>query len=201
MGLPSFKLGTVIRFLVVTVGLGALGSGVWDWLLKPSLTGISRLLLNVTTFGIKTFKDSLYQEIARGLHEQASISMVTLLYSVLPGFILGFVVSRWRHRLRRGTASPSPPPRWLIEAFAGVLVVVAITLLIQGNQLFYINRAVAHSSQLFAITAPYISEESRLTYRSKFAQIASSEDYAALDRELVAVCRAKALKCPSFSIW
>ena len=52
--------------------LGAVGSGVWEYVFKPALTTASKLILDLATLGVDTFKDDLYREIAIGLHEKLS---------------------------------------------------------------------------------------------------------------------------------
>jgi len=82
-----------------------------------------------------------------------------------------------------------------------LLLLTTVISLIEVNQLAYIDGAISHFRRLLAITAPYMPAETRLMYESRFAQIASSEDYVALERDLQGICHGKSLKCPSFSVW
>jgi hypothetical protein len=45
-----------------------------------------------------------------------------------------------------------------------------VFFIVQANQLAYVNRAVGHMQQLFAIVDPYISDLERLRMRSAFAE-------------------------------
>jgi hypothetical protein len=196
---------TTIRYIVITILLGAIGSGLWEWLLKPSLMELSQFGLSVATLGVKAFKDSLYQEIAQGLHEEPSLRMYVVVFSMLPIVVLGFVAgfTSARRSARQGVA-PSAfqsavlrmGPVFVVSAYALLLISI-----IQANQLAYVNRAIAHFNQLLTITAPYVSEDARLAYKAQFAQVASAEDYGAVVAKLDDVCRAKALRCPTFSVW
>lgn len=63
--------------------IGAIGSGVWEHILRPSLSWTRDSVLNVASLGIEAFKDDIYREIAQGFREAASrriYSRVILLY-------------------------------------------------------------------------------------------------------------------------
>lgn len=66
----------VIAALVV----GGLGNGVWEYVLEPAFTWSVAGVLNVATLGVQSFKDDLYREIAKGFHEESSLSLASSLY-------------------------------------------------------------------------------------------------------------------------
>lgn len=85
-----------------------------------------------------------------------------------------------------------------------VLVLILFLLVfsvVQANQVAYENRAITHFNQLLAIASPYLREDERVMFRSRFAQISSRDDYAKLVTALTATCRAHKLITPEFSIW
>jgi hypothetical protein len=62
----------IIIATVITIFLGAIGSGVWQYILEPIISSSSKVVLDIATLGIESFKNNLYQEIAKGFHEKAS---------------------------------------------------------------------------------------------------------------------------------
>ena len=65
----------------------------------------------------------------------------------------------------------------------------------------YINIAVTHARQLQDIIAPAITQAEAAEYRSRFAQIASRDDYSVLISDLEMRARQSELSFPEFSIW
>ncbi len=52
--------------------LGAVGSGIWQYVLEPALQGSTNFMLELATLGIETYKNDLYIEISKGYQELAS---------------------------------------------------------------------------------------------------------------------------------
>ena len=87
MNLKRKAILSVIAALIV----GGLGNGVWEYVLEPALTWSLTGILNIATLGAQTFKDELYREIAKGFHEEPSLSLANALYYWLGyGVALGF---------------------------------------------------------------------------------------------------------------
>lgn len=65
-----------ISVVIVTIMLGAIGSGVWEYIIKPSLLSFRDIILNITTLGISTYKNLIYSDIARGYTESSSLKLL-----------------------------------------------------------------------------------------------------------------------------
>jgi hypothetical protein len=205
MNISDLLNAKTLKYVLATIILGAVGSGAWEWLLRPALAGSSDFLLSVGTLGVKAFKDSLYAEIARGLHEGSGLKLISLVFSFLPGVMTGFVfVLLLAHFRRKANKAPVPAigSDRLIAVFTVAFVVfVSAFSLIQSVQVSYVNRAVTHFNQLMNIAGPYLQEQDRLLYLSRFAQIASREDYAAINQALTEICLKQKLRTPTFDVW
>jgi large-conductance mechanosensitive channel len=57
------------------IAVGAVSSGVWQYIMDPLLSSGSRLILNLATLGMDSFKNDLYREIAKGFYEKASSAL------------------------------------------------------------------------------------------------------------------------------
>ncbi|EGR2464993.1 hypothetical protein DYC54_17610 [Vibrio cholerae] len=68
-----------IKLTLGTIGaivIGAIGSGVWEYILQPVLKNGSNAFLELATLGAESYKDDLYQEVAKGYQEKASFSLL-----------------------------------------------------------------------------------------------------------------------------
>lgn len=75
----SFKNKAILGVIGALI-IGGLGNGVWEYVLEPVFTWSLAGILNVATLGVQTFKDELYREIAKGFHEESSLSLANVLY-------------------------------------------------------------------------------------------------------------------------
>ncbi len=195
----------VLRVTLVTIFLGAVGSGVWEWLLKPAMSGTSELVLDVATLGMERFKDSLYKEVALGFHEDPSLRVHRAVFGFFPSFLLGIGTGILLIRADIKAGQPQTGLARMVEATTKPVLILLFFLLIfsmvQATQVAYVNRAITHFEQLSAMAAPYMTEQQRLMVRSQFSQVGSRSDYVSLIDSLASTCRSKNLKLPSFSAW
>jgi ABC-type nitrate/sulfonate/bicarbonate transport system permease component len=205
MAIGDLLSAKTVRFIAITIFLGAIGSGAWEWVLKPALTSVSEFGLNVATLGIKSFKDSLYKEVALGFHEEPSVRLYVAVFGFLPSFILGILTGFLRGQNR--SAEPETTTiidKVVVKLFRPFLILVIFLLVfavVQANQMTYISRSITHFHVLLQMTSPYISEHQRLLYQSRFAQVSSKDDYAKVVDELTTICHTNNLKTPEFSVW
>jgi len=208
MAFRDFINSKTVRFVALSLVLGAFGSGLWEWLLKPSLLILSNIGLNVATLGLSKFKDALYQEVALGFHEGSSLKIYLAVFAFLPCFVLGMVSgfltgsrsSRQSQSNKTDTLLAKVVAK-LLRPMAIIIAFLMIFSIVQANQDAYINRAITHFHALLQIARPYVSEEKRIQYESQFAQVSSKADYEALVAELTTVCRSKNLRTPEFGVW
>lgn len=90
--------------VIGTILLGAIGSGVWSWLLAPSLQWIGRTVLNLASLGANSYKDAVYQQIATDSVSTSvqtlTLSLVTITFYGMIGLSLMFIFA-WYDRTRR----------------------------------------------------------------------------------------------------
>lgn len=75
----SFKKKAILGVIGALI-VGGLGNGVWEYVLEPAFTWSLAGILNIATLGVQAFKDDLYREIAKGFHEESSLSLANTLY-------------------------------------------------------------------------------------------------------------------------
>ncbi len=79
--------------LLGTILLGAIGSGVWQGLLGPALNLVRNLVLDLASLGFRSYKDSVYRQIALDNSNAANIEtlyIVTVLYLIAAIAVLLF---------------------------------------------------------------------------------------------------------------
>jgi hypothetical protein len=197
-----------IKILVIIL-LGALGSGVWEYLIKPSFETISESTLNIITFGIKSFQNDLYSEIAVGLYERGSLNGLSLLTSIytMGGIFLilysknlVFEKNSDIDNLKNSLTTTSfDEQKEIIENFMIDLkkrlrklyyflffIITTSILIYQFNslRLSYINKSIASYNQFKNISRPYISQKELLLIESNFALIKNKNDYERIIEEL-----------------
>jgi hypothetical protein len=94
MNLKSLKNKRYAKGFLALLGailLGALGSGLWELVLKGLMNSSRDVLLNLVSFGLHSIKDITYSQIARGFHEEASMNL--LLFTVTIIILLGLFLS------------------------------------------------------------------------------------------------------------
>lgn len=74
----SFQKKAILGVIGALI-IGGLGNGVWEYVLEPAFTWSLTGILNIGTLGVQTFKDELYREIAKGFHEESSLSLANAL--------------------------------------------------------------------------------------------------------------------------
>jgi hypothetical protein len=203
--MPKILSINTLKYIGAAIVLGAIGSGVWEWVLKPAVAQTSKLGLDIATLGIQSLKDSLYRDVAQGLHEGPSVRIYFALYGLLPmsifGFALGFITAGRRASSGRepGVLERTIDRTWrpLVYFMLFVLVYSAIN----ANKVAYVNRAITHFNQLVSVVSPYVSSREMEMLESEFAQISSSQDYYVVIKKLREECANNSLKCPEFSVW
>lgn len=62
----SIAKNKIVATIVGTLVLGALGSGLWDVVVKPGGRWMGRAILTAATLGSSGVKDAVYREAAKG---------------------------------------------------------------------------------------------------------------------------------------
>lgn len=72
------KIYKTLLTILATVVLGAVGSGVWQYVLDPVLKGGTNFMLELATLGVESYKNDIYIEVSKGYQELASHRMQSL---------------------------------------------------------------------------------------------------------------------------
>ena len=190
-----------LLWLLATLVLGALGSGLWELAFRPILAFCGTTALDIVTLGMESLRNGLYEDAAHGQYERVGIIMLSAGAGMMTGIstmtLLGPDIRRRLSVRLRGDATAS-------HKFSSKLLFVFVTTLIilLFQRTTYINRAVNHFEQLAQIVAPYQREQDRLLVRSKFAQIVSRAQYVQLIGSLEELAHSQGVtSLPQFTIY
>ncbi|MCX5721620.1 MAG: hypothetical protein NT179_06265 [Nitrospirae bacterium] len=89
-----------LLWLTGTVVIAIFSNAIWEFLVKPALLSVQNGILNLTTLGIRSFKDAIYAEIAKGHHDRASDELLFLFVALMIG-VVAFINSTHFERLGR----------------------------------------------------------------------------------------------------
>ena len=77
------KILIAILALPGAVFIGAIGSGVWDLILKPTLFRGRDTILNIAVLGMEVLKNDIYEEVSKGFHEKPSLEIYFIVIFLL----------------------------------------------------------------------------------------------------------------------
>lgn len=237
-------IGKSIFGIVAALVVGGLGNGVWEYVLEPALSWSLVGALNIATLGAQVFKDDLYREIAKGFHEESSLSLAGTLY-----FWIGYGAAtalfflmrrskklveevkfsskeidqleaiadgraeldrqeddlRTRISKQRAEISDLVAKAKLLQNVSRVFFAIGIAffawVLIGNAKDRYVNSAIVHYKQSVNIVAPAATVAELVSLDSRFAQVASKNDYERLMADIASIGVRKKLTIPSFEAW
>ena len=180
-------MNKILKGFLVILG-GALSIGLYNWILEPLLTGSFKFIISFLVTLSESFGGRIYLEISKGLHESASVAILTVLFAMLAGIIISLELITFlyekgmfsRNGLVSNRAKKNNFP-WIWILFVFLLIFGLFFFSIQES---YVNDKITYYNQAYHIVAPYVSEEDRLLFNSKFSQIKDKEDYDLLIGEL-----------------
>ena len=203
---------------IAAILAGAVGSVIWEIVLKPAIIWLSGLLMTLGTLGIVTLRDNVYLEVARGLHEDPSITLVAMALGVL-GVMLFFLIRSVVLKTTGTNFEPTNSERsdqrfervWertnasslsgLQRKVLGATVVLFVLCTILLARLFYINRAIVYFRQCFDAATPYLSEQEEEEILGQFSSMQTRADFVAVTTRVERVAKSHAKRTPEFTIW
>jgi hypothetical protein len=156
-----------------TILLGAIGSGVWDWVLSDAFSWLGNFVLTTGSSLSQTYLDSLYQDIWKGssysyLKEIYNLTFV--IYLMLP-FIM--VLARKKRLETSKTNKPKKAPNKyklaIMICAIGVMLVIKV-----WETTFSVKSATVLQANISIIT-PYISTEKALELNSLLNSVDSQK--------------------------
>jgi hypothetical protein len=212
---------TVLGTLVLTLLLGVISSGLWDFLFKPGITKIGRVLLAIVTFGSESIRDSAYASAALDptpLPALVGVLLASWLPLIVASGLLGKVLGRQSGNrtiqnveeiaggddgkivelLKKQVNRRRKLLNWLVGIFLVVLGVISLTTGAVLNQSIAVWR-LFHAN--IAICSPYIPDVKEKQLRGRFASMTSRQEYMDISGELAEIAKNNGIKLQQAQLW
>jgi hypothetical protein len=199
------------RGIIVTLGVGIVGTIIWEWVLQPGAVWGGREFLTLITLGSTRLVDSVYAQAAfdptpvpdiLGLMIFASVlisTMVTLLSLIR-------VAQRKSEALKTPEATPKvpKPPNSRLASWAFPLCLALSVFLLAPilSELFQASVAIRIWREFHTnlrVCGPYLRSEQEKSLESRFAQMTTRSEYLGIYEELRSIADQHSLTLQDWS--
>jgi hypothetical protein len=200
------KLLKVFGTLAAAILIGAIGSGVWETLLKPLLQNTAETIVVLFSWVSSTFKDSVYREAAVGFHEKYSLTLVIFIYGVTSGVLFiklneNLLRSWLRKNLKASKEMDDITTKSMMINF---FIVAILTLSILSMGIFitaresYINRITTWSLTSIERLNTSVSASEYAELKTQFYRVNDANDFYAFHLNLKQAADQKGVKLRAF---
>jgi hypothetical protein len=223
--LPDDVISWII-FIIISLFIGAIGTGLWESIIRPLITKTGNFFFKIITLGIKSAQNRIFTQIAK--HSQHKPNLF-LLYVLAFAFtvIIGYNFSAYTHSaekkvqseicsiIKESAAAKETPEQLthrldqfrkkakekyhlFLIIFASSASVFIIYLLIKYSIIY---SAISFFDQCIAICGPYLKNDEEKQLLSDFALITSSEDFYRILNRLSSIAHENNKTIPPFSLF
>lgn len=196
------KIIKYIIGIIVAIFIGAIGSGVWEQLLKPIFRFTSTKIIEIMTYIFKGYRNDIYREASDGFHEQHSLFIMMIITCIV--IMIYMKVMKEHPYVKDGKNKIGIKISEFIKSrygyyFVCVLSVTAISFLyISIVRDIYINQIITYSNKSINIVSPYINENERLHLMSDFSSIKNANDFSVFKNKIDAIANSNSLNLVKF---
>jgi len=177
--------------IVGTVLLGAIGSGVWDWILSGFFSWLGASLLSIAGGISQTYLDLLYKDIWKGpnyAHLKEIYILTFVIYLMMP-VLLVF------SRKKRKVSKSKKPTNLIALLFLSASLAVMLTIKIWETT-FTVKAASVLKANIF-IVKPNISSEEYFNLESMLYSVKDEKSAIELKDSIVSISEKKNIKIHS----
>jgi len=189
MGISKFKKS--ILFVFGTILLGAIGSGLWDWVLSDLLSWIGNTIVTLFSSLSHSYRDTLYKYINKGpLYPLIEQPFLFWFMAIVVVMFIAFMRPYMRFKSIKEKLSGADKEtgestddkiekisRLLNRRLLPLIGILVVFILLQAWQAMYQHKAALFIETSIEILAPYISTNEVLVLKSKYRQIDNSNKY------------------------
>ena len=181
-----------VIYVIGTIILGAMGSGLWDLAIKPSLLFITDFFVDVVLGAFQGVQNSIYEDIASLNREITGRLLLSFGMGSLMGIVSVLVARVFRGKRERQKGSP--PSKFYVALFGLFVFVFSIFTVAQTS---YVIGKQDNYLQLKRIVSPYLTEVERLKIDSEFSLVGSIEEYSRLMEKMRDIATENNITVPS----
>jgi len=204
--------------ILLTIFLGAIGSGLWETVFKPIIYKIGNAIFTLLSFGAKRARDNIYKKAARGHHELPSL-LILFVVLVLPSALMLGAESRFYQKIYQEESYKSKLIETckdnvgeekidcikknlkikignLLHIFTLLTVLVLVFTFRMFLSLNKTNSAITYYQQCLKICRPIINETTFFKIEQNFSLIETQEQYFETIKILEELAEENSLKLP-----
>jgi len=213
MAIPLFKSrpAKVIFGVTGALILGALSNGVWEALFKPSMVWLRDVILTVGTLGVQSLIDSVYFDVGRAGYERASVEILSFFMAFFVILIISTIAIAIRSIRKLSGLKTDNEERnersrqrfWRVKIYfiLQIFILASMIVMFRFTSIVYEIEASTNLERYQSIIAPYISEQERLNFRSRVAQIHTRAEFLAIIGDMKLIVETNKLYDPAISIF
>ena len=217
-----------ILSIILTIILGAIGSGLWDTAFKPIINKIANAIFTILSFGAKRARDKVYKEAARGHHELPSLFILLFIFISLPSFMLSLEISLYAKLYKlepevtistvinnckekegdeKAECITNEGNKYLKDKFGLKLhlltlisILITVIIIYRFISINRTNIAITYYGQCLKICRPLMDDSCFYDLEQKFSLIETKEDYFDIINRLTAIAENNSIKLPKLYI-
>ncbi|UOB51793.1 hypothetical protein [Acinetobacter junii] len=179
-----------------TLIIGGLGSGVWEMMLKPTLSFLSNGIINFLVHTSTSFSNEIYQSISMRSLDRFQAKAYSLIVTILGSItlFLWFILFTKGKKLlneerdeRNGIHESVKERVWILKNFKNFYIFMTFYFVLgcipffiytyDGIKTSFISVKVIHFEYLLKVNSDVLSENELKRLESNFAQIKNAQDY------------------------
>lgn len=201
-----------ILTILGTILLGAIGSGIWDWILADALTYAGNAVLKLFSMAFSGYLNALYKEVGKGSMYSMISSIFTMFFMLIIIFpaVAVMAINKKINMLVKQKCEQDDETKSVDEKIDkitklfkyrllpvfGILVVI-VTL--QIWQVSYTNSASNFIERSIDIVSPYVSSTERMVLISEYRSILNADGFYEIKNKLHELALKHSLELPEFS--
>ncbi|MBE0616046.1 MAG: hypothetical protein IH604_20435 [Burkholderiales bacterium] len=198
-----------ILSIVVTILLGAIGSGLWDAALKPISLKLGGQLYTVITFGARRSRDKIYKRAAMGHHELPSLYILLIVMVVgisalaatqmrlyvqlyAPEILSVRLVAgcpkedetKFKECVREQAKEKLAP---VVQILSLIAIFITVVIFYRFTAINRMNLVTTYYQQCVRAVRPFLDEKTFKTLEQQYALMTTKEHYEAIISQLATV--------------
>lgn len=197
--------------LVGLILIGILANGLWDTAIGPVIMWLVNTCFDLMSLAFHSYSNSAYKEIAQGLHEGPSTTILGVVTIVFVGAMIlpllygpGGLFQKIKKYKQEENIDKSKLfgkiMNNIINTLRLLLCVILLMTLPLCSRMLYINKAITQFNHAFRICSPFLGPEEEEVILSDFAQIQCKEDYAKIMEKFELIASENGAKINKFPI-